>query len=617
MRYLGNKESILENIINLLRSKNLLNKRYKFFDAFCGTGTVSDGVKNYYDIIINDNLKLATTFASGRVMGQTCEFNKLGFDPVDFFNKSDKTFDGFFSKNYSPSLSKRMYFNDFNAARIDYFRKTIEDWKNESLINDNEYCYLLGCLLESVSKVANVAGVYGAFLKKWDPRAVKNIKFLKIDSNKSENCPSLVEKYNKNINEIIGDVDCDILYLDPPYTKNKYTVQYHILETLIRNDNPELHGVTGCRSMNFASDNWSKPFHVEAEFEETIRKTKAKHIILSYSSDGIMSKEFISCLMKRYGYEDTFTLIEIPYKKYRNYKTNSDDEHYEYIFYIEKKPISEVIYYCPLNYMGGKSNVIEFIKPHLNGKSKLIDLMSGGFNVGINGIKFNSYYYNDTNFFVKGLVEMFKNEDTPTLLGKIEKIIKKYNLQKHSKEEYIKYRDEYNFKFASSKDKFIYLYTLILYGFQQQIRFNSDHEFNNPVGESGYNDSIKEKIVSFSAKIKSLNIEFYSMDFEKIESIVDKDSLVYIDPPYLITLGSYNDGKRGFNGWNDKQEERLIDFIDRIKTKNCKILISNILDYKGKENHRLKKWIADNHPNVNKITIRGREEVLVVYESII
>ena len=46
------------------------------------------------------------------------------------------------------------------------------------------------------------------------------------------------------------------------------------------------------------------------------------------------------------------------------------------------------------------------------------------------------------------------------------------------------------------------MYTLILYGFQQQIRFNSKHEFNNPIGESGYNENIKEKIVTFSSRLK-------------------------------------------------------------------------------------------------------------------
>ncbi len=615
MRYLGNKESIQNEIINLLEKKELLNNRYIFFDAFCGTGTISNAVKNYYDIKLNDNLKLATTFSNGRIIAQNCTFNVLGFDPINYFNTSKETLIGFFSKNYAPSLSNRMYFSDSNASRIDYFREQIEKWKNENLINSDEYCYLLGCLLESVSKVANVAGVYGAYLKTWDPRALKPIKFLPIETSKSVNAPNVLEIYNQNLIEIIKNVNCDILYLDPPYTKNKYSVQYHLLETLVRNDNPQISGITGGRHFENVSDNWSKEYSVEVEFNYIIKNTKAKHIILSYSSDGLMSKDYIINILKRYGKTETLEVVEFSYKKYRNYKTTSDDDHFEYLFYIEKKPQSEVTYYCPLNYMGGKTNIIEYIKPHLTPKKTLIDLMSGGFNVGINGVGFDTYIYNDINFIVKNLICMFKETDTVQLLKKIDSIIKTYNLSKHSKEPYLHYRKEYNKELQYREDKYVYLYTLILYGFQQQIRFNSKYEFNNPIGESGYNECIKEKIVSYSSRLKEMSVIFYSKDFEFFIDKIDNNTLVYIDPPYLITLGSYNDGKRGFNGWSEKEELRLIDFLNRIKETNCKIVISNILEYKGKENIYLKKWINENNATVSNIETRGRKEVLVIYEA--
>lgn len=615
MRYLGNKESIVNEIVDLIDRKGLLNNRYSFFDAFCGTGTVSDAVKNYFNIILNDNLLLATTFSKGRIISQLCNFENLDFNPFEYFNNNSETRIGFFSQNYAPQLSGRMYFSDYNAGRIDYFREQIEEWKNKNLISDDEYSYLLGCLLESVSKVANIAGVYGAYLKTWDPRAIKEIKFLKIETTNSDNEPIVLKTYNNNLNEIISDVDCDILYLDPPYTKNKYSVQYHLLETLIKNDNPQIVGITGGRHFDGVSDNWSKKYHVEVEFEKVIKNTKAKHILMSYSSDGIMSKEYISNVLKRYGKVETFEQIEINYKKYRNYKTTSTDEHYEYIFYVEKKPKNEVEYYCPLNYMGGKTNVVNYIKPELNTKHTLIVLMAGGFNVGINGYGFNSYIYNDVNFLVKNLVEMFKKVDTVILLKKIDDIIKKYELTKHGKEKYINYRNEYNKTLQYKEDKLIYLYTLILYGFQQQIRFNSKYEFNNPIGESGYNESIKEKIVTFSSRLKELNVSFQSKDFSEYIDIIDENCLVYIDPPYLITLGSYNDGKRGFNGWGNNEEKRLISFLDSIKNKCCKILISNILDYKGKGNVYLKNWIISNCANVKEITIRGRKEVLITYEA--
>ena len=108
-----------------------------------------------------------------------------------------------------------MYFSDYNAGRIDYFRETVEEWKSSGKITDNEYYYLLACLLESVSKVANVAGVYGAYLKSWDPRAVKEINFIDVEGETAKNSPCVKSVLNENIIDVIDKVDCDVLYLDP------------------------------------------------------------------------------------------------------------------------------------------------------------------------------------------------------------------------------------------------------------------------------------------------------------------------------------------------------------------------------------------------------------------
>ncbi|HHT67143.1 MAG TPA: DNA adenine methylase [Erysipelotrichaceae bacterium] len=615
MRYLGNKESICDEIINLILEKTSYLKSKIFFDAFCGTGTIANALKDKYDLILNDNMLLAVVFSVGRIFKGHCSFSKLTFNPIEYFNSNKNTKVGFFSKNYAPQLSGRMYFSDFNAGRIDFLRETIEEWKKTNEISCQEYCYLLACLLESVSKVSNVAGVYGAYLKTWDPRAIKEINFIEVNGDISKNEPKLIHAFNKNIHDVIVEVDCDILYLDPPYTKNKYSVQYHLLETLIRNDNPPLKGITGTRDLSFVSDAWSSKYKVDVEFEYVVAKTKARHIVLSYSSDGIMTKEYITNVLRRYGKPETLTIKEIPYKKYRNHKTFSEDKHFEYIFYIEKKDEKDVEYYCPLNYMGGKTNVIEFIKPELYGKTKFVDLMGGGFNVGINAFNYQTIIYNDINFIVKDLLLMFKQVDTVTILRKIETIIKKYGLEKRNAETYFKLRNDYNTIYRKKGNYAIYLYTLILYGFQQQIRFNSHYEFNNPVGESSFNDSVREKIVSFSRKLKEKNVSFYSKDFSEIDDLIDENCLVYVDPPYLITLGSYNDGKRGFNGWNLKEEKRLYDFLDSIKVRNCKIVISNILEYKGKTNDLLIDWIRRNNASLKEIVIRGRREALITYET--
>ena len=60
----------------------------------------------------------------------------------------------------------------------------------------------------------------------------------------------MAEIYNDDILNVIKKVSGDILYLDPPYTKNQYSVQYHLLETIALYDNPVIRGTTGARDMS-------------------------------------------------------------------------------------------------------------------------------------------------------------------------------------------------------------------------------------------------------------------------------------------------------------------------------------------------------------------------------
>ncbi|MCM1235009.1 MAG: DNA adenine methylase [Ruminococcus flavefaciens] len=593
MRYLGNKESILGCIEELLRDKGLIKSRLTFFDAFCGSGSVADYFKQYYDIIINDNLKWSTVYTRGRICAPICTFEKLGFDPIEFLNSNNESIEGFMFKNYSPGGSERMYFTAENAGRIDYFRQVIEQWKIEQRINEDEYCYLLACLIESVSDVSNTAGVYGAFLKKWDSRALKEIIFDRVDS--CENKPIGLSVYNAKIEDIIEDVECDILYLDPPYTQNQYGTQYHLLETLILDDEPTISKITGSRSTAPMRSDWSKEFKVNILFDRILAKTKAKYIVLSYNNDGFMSKEYIEAALKRYGRAETYKCKKIAYKKYQNWKSQNENEHFEYLFFVERKKNEDIIFESPLNYIGSKSKIIKDIKLNMpDNVGTFIDAFGGGFNVGINIDECDTVVYNDLNHIVKELIESFKEKDTYQYLMFVKKIRAKFGLEKGNAEAYYGLRDYYNSLAQSSRDPRI-LYTLILYGYQQQIRFNSQHNFNNPVGVRWFNDKVLEKMISFSRVIKEKNVVFLSSSYEKIKQIKNEKVFVYMDPPYTLTTGSYNDGKRGFDGWNEELENNLFLYANTLTKRNIPFMLSYVVQHKGKVNQKLLKWIEDNN----------------------
>ena len=614
MRYLGNKESIVNEIQSLLEEKGLKRKGLTLFDAFCGSGSVADFFKGDYSIIINDILKWSVEYTKGRLCAPSCTFDKLGFDPFDFLNGNENVRHDFIYNNYAPTLTQRMYFSPENAGRIDYFRWQIEEWHKDRL-TDDEYAYLMACLIESVSSVSNTAGVYGAFLKKWDPRALKSIIFDKLNFSNRQ-CQSIVT-FNDKIENIIETVDCDILYLDPPYTQNQYGTQYHLLETLVLNDEPEISAVTGSRSTAPMRSDWSKEYKAHILFDKVIAKTKAKHIILSYSNDGFMSKEYIEASLKRYGKPETYVCKKISYKKYQNWKSNNNKQHYEYLFYIEKRDNQSIQYESPLNYIGSKAKIVSDIKAHLPNKHGVFyDVFGGGFNVGIN-IEAEQVVYNDLNCYVTELIKSFKNTETYEYLLYVRRTINRFGLEKANAEAYQAARSYYNGLPAHKRDPKL-LFTIILYGYQQQIRFNGSHDFNNPVGMRWFNDKVLEKLISFSRAIKEKNVVFFSDDYRNVIEDMKSDCFVYFDPPYKLTNGSYNDGKRGFNGWNETLENELFGFIDSLNKKNIRFMLSYVTTHHGKTNDNLLRWINKNGYKIielgDVIGISGsrRQEVLIV-----
>ena len=606
---------MVEEIDSFIESRVESEEPLTLFDAFCGTGAVSDRLKNKFNLVINDNLKWATVYTAGRLYAPSCHFERLGFDPFAFLNQSDEKVQGFIYKNYAPTESSRMYFTPENAARIDYFRKQIEEWHKNKLLSEAEYMLLLASLVESVSRVSNTAGVYGAFLKKWDGRALKPIEFIKPTYNA---CDSLnIKIYDDKTENIISDVKCDILYLDPPYTQNQYGTQYHLLETLILNDHPSVSKVTGSRPVMPMRSDWSKEYKAHILLDRIIANTTARYIVMSYNNDGLMSKEYIEAVMKRYGKPETYCCKKISYKKYQNWKSQNHKEHFEYLFFVEKKDPADVVYESPLNYIGSKARVIPAIRENLPSDiDDFIDAFGGGFNVGIN-IRSESVVYNEYNHFVKELIESFWQYDTFSYIVYMKKMIRRFELEPGRKDAYLNVRDYYNSLPEDKRDPRLLL-VVILYSFQQQIRFNSNHGFNNPVGMRWFNDNLLEKLISFSRRIKELNVCFSCADYaDTFRYVDDGHTFVYLDPPYMLTNGSYNDGKRGFKGWDVSQEAALFEFLDKLNHEGSRFMLSYVLEHKGKVNQNLVDWTQDNHYHIIELGdilgISGsrRKEILV------
>jgi adenine-specific DNA-methyltransferase len=612
MRFIGNKEAIAPVIRQLLEEQGLLHRDLTLFDACCGSGAVADALKDAFTIKINDLMAWSVIYTRGRLMAPMCKFARLGFDPFAMLDASDETLEGFFFKHYSPGGSARMYFTAANAARIDFIRATIERWHRAAAIDEDEYAYLLASLIESLTRVANTAGVYGAFLKHWDSRALRELRFVPVSASPAPS--GEVSISTARIEDIVATVDCDILYLDPPYTQNQYGTQYHLLETLVKDDSPPLSPVTGSRPVTPMRSDWSKDIHKQILFDRVIATTKARYVIFSYSADGFMSKAYIETVLKRYALPGSLVCRPISYRKYTNTKSREDGSHLEYLFFIEKKPSAAVTYISPLNYPGSKARMVPFLQELMPTKiGKFIDAFGGSFNVGINAPA-KRIVYNDYNHLVARLIATFRDEDTRELIRYVRRQIAKYGLEKENAESYLAARARYNALPIDKRDPRL-LFAVLLYGFNQQIRFNADLDFNNPVGQRWFNDKILERVVSFSRAIKDRDVVFREVDYQALIQDVDADTFVYLDPPYRLTTGAYNDGKRGFKGWDVAAERELFAFCDRLHATSVKFMLSYVLEHKGKANNEIAGWIDKNgyrfvrHSAIQGI---GRKEVVIL-----
>lgn len=251
----------------------------------------------------------------------------------------------------------------------------------------------------------------------------------------------------------------------------------------------------------------------------------------------------------------------------------------------------------PLNYTGGKYKLLPQLLPLFpTNINIMLDLFCGGCNVGIN-TNANKVIFNDNLIYLIELYNLFKNLGYDKVLEHINNRILQYELSPLNKDGYNLLRKLYN----EEKNQ-LDLFVLIAYSFNHQIRFNNKHEFNTSFGKikGDFNDSIKKNLELFTNELQKDIYEFSNFDFIDFDySILSTNDFVYIDPPYLITTGSYNDGKRGFKGWTDKEESQLYNIVEKLNTNNIKFGISNVIQHKGKTNDMLIEFIDKNNFNVN------------------
>ena len=345
MNYIGSKHTLLPFIERVFRQVSDGSEKTAC-DIFAGTGAVGRLFKKLgLRVLANDFQYYAYALNKAYIeineqppFAQLRRRYKNGFarlagphgssiESVLSFVNSIAGAPGFIAKNYGPA-GDRLYYTEENAEKADAIRRAIEDWLASEIITEQEYFYLLCSLLEAIDQVANTASVYGAFLKKFKQSALKPLTLKPLALyNHVAGCRAFM----RDANELIEEIECDVLYLDPPYNHRQYGANYHVLETIAAYDAPELTGVTGMR--DYPRSRYCRPRAAREALEHLVASARARHILMSYNDEGVLSFDEIRRILGLRGEPKTFS------QSYNRFKADSNREYkrdatVEYLHYV-------------------------------------------------------------------------------------------------------------------------------------------------------------------------------------------------------------------------------------------------------------------------------------------
>lgn len=395
MRLIGNKTKLLGTIEGFLADKGVTSGT--FLDVFAGTASVGRHFRRQgFEVRSNDlmvgsavrqhsyiSLRRYPTLTKVRNQQPVRRFlrspagrralSERGpipqgatglYEVIAYLNSQLAEVVGLFTRQYSQGgPGERLFFSSENGRRIDAVHGQLMTWRTTGAINESEHLLLLTSLLEAVDRVANISGTYGAFLKKLQGSARQRLA-LRPPVLDTQGIAGKV--FNEDANDLVRRLPVDVLYLDPPYNGRQYAKNYHVIEILAELHTVELsggdlvayegeiYGKGGLRPFVERQSSYcrkrkskGKPDCAEA-FRDLVTNAKAEHIVVSYSEEGILTREQIGEALAAaagqgdYDYETGH--LEIGYKRFRS-DADTQSRNYKHLAGRAKDEVAEWLFY--------------------------------------------------------------------------------------------------------------------------------------------------------------------------------------------------------------------------------------------------------------------------------
>lgn len=303
IKYLGSKRKLLPHIMEQIGS---LGDVERVCDLFTGTTRVAQACKragiyvsandlaSYSEVIATAYIATdAAAIDRERLIGWLDHLNALAGQP------------GYVTRMF---CEEARYFHPKNGARIDAIRAEIDNLPT----SEHERAILLTALLLAADRVDSTTGVQMAYLKAWAPRAHNDLE-LRL--------PDLINgtgaAHRQDALAFVqsgGTRKVDLTYIDPPYNQHSYAGNYHVWETLVRNDAPEAYGIARKRTdIRGARNPWNSKPRFRDTFTTLLAAVESRYMLVSFSNEGYISSKDLEKLLASFG---TVQRTDIDFRRY-------------------------------------------------------------------------------------------------------------------------------------------------------------------------------------------------------------------------------------------------------------------------------------------------------------
>lgn len=360
IKYAGSKLKLLPHILQLVKKVDAKT----VLDGFSGTTRVSQALARLgYTVVCNDVAVWSKVFGMCYLLNKK---RREDYQPlIDHLNALSPV-DGWFTEHYGgqpnngcaiQSDGRKRPWQIHNTRKLDAIRGEIDALKLDPV----DEAVALTSLILALDRVDSSLGHFVSYLKDWSPRSYKELvlKVPNIFRSSGEH-----QVFQRDIFDLVPDISVDLAYLDPPYGSNnekmppsrvRYASYYHVWTSVICADKPALFGKANRREdtsdtvaasvfEEFRRDDEGRFIAVEA-IENLISATRARWIILSYSSGGRATAKALNDVMRRNG--EIVDVVALNYKKNvmagmkwtNEWLRDAEQPNREFLFLLEKKAV--------------------------------------------------------------------------------------------------------------------------------------------------------------------------------------------------------------------------------------------------------------------------------------